>query len=64
LPSSPYVIRMIKWSRTKWEGHVARMGGRKGGVHIGDPKVKTSLRRPRRRCENNIKMDFEKIGWV
>jgi hypothetical protein len=26
--SSPCVIRMIKWSRTKWAGHVVRMGGR------------------------------------
>jgi hypothetical protein len=34
-PYSPYIIRMVNWSRTQWEGHIARMGGRNGGdVHI------------------------------
>jgi hypothetical protein len=33
LYSSPSIIRMIKSRRTKWAGHVARMGRR--GMHIG-----------------------------
>jgi hypothetical protein len=32
--SSPSIIRMIKSSRIRWTGHVARMGGRRG-MHIG-----------------------------
>lgn len=30
---------------------------------VGRPEVKRSLGRPRRRCEDNIKMDFQEIGW-
>jgi len=44
---------------------VARMGeGR--GVHrvlVGKPEGKRPLGRPRRRCEDNIKMDLEEVGW-
>ena len=35
------------------------------GVHkvlVGKPEGKRSLRRPRRRCEENIKMDLEEVG--
>ena len=45
----------------RWAGHVARMGeGR--GVHrvlMGKPEGKRSLGRPRRRWEDNIKMDLQ-----
>ena len=44
----------------RWAGHVARMGeGR--GVHmvlVGKPEGKRPLGRPRRRWEDNIKMDL------
>jgi hypothetical protein len=33
LYSSPNIIRVIKSRRTRWAGHVARMG--RGGVYIG-----------------------------
>ena len=43
---------------------MARMGeGR--GVHkvlVGKPEGKRPLGRPRRRCEDNIKMDLEEVG--
>ena len=43
---------------------MARMGeGR--GVHrvlIGKPEGKRPLGRPRRRCEDNIKMDLQEVG--
>jgi hypothetical protein len=29
LYSLPSIIRMIKWRRMRWAGHVARMGGRR-----------------------------------
>ena len=47
----------------KWAGHVARMGeGR--GVHrvlVGKPEGRP-LGRPRRRWEDNIKMDLREVG--
>jgi hypothetical protein len=33
LYSSPCIIRMIKSSKVRWAGHVARIG--RGGIHIG-----------------------------
>ena len=48
----------------RWAGHVARMGeGR--GVHkvlVWKPKEKGPLGRPRRRWEDNIKMDLQEVG--
>jgi len=47
-------------------GHVARM--REGrGVHrglVGKPEGKRPLGRPRRRWEDNIKMDLREVGVV
>jgi hypothetical protein len=47
-----------------WEGHVARMGEERG-VHrvlVGKPEGKRPLGRPRRRWEDNIKMDLQEVG--
>ena len=43
-------------------GHVARMGERRGvyRVLVGKPERKRPLVRPRRRWEDNIKMDLQK----
>ena len=48
----------------RWAGHVARMGDRKGvyRVLVGKPEGKRPLGRPRRRWEDNIKMDLQKVG--
>ena len=49
--------------RMRWAGHVARMGEDRG-VHrvlVGKPEGKRPLGRPRRRWEDNIKMDFQKV---
>ena len=48
----------------RWAGHVARMG-KDRGVHrvlVGKPEGKRSLGRPRRRWEDNIKMDLQEVG--
>jgi len=47
-----------------WAGHVARMGERKGvyRILVGKLKVKRPLGRNRRRWEDNIKMDLQKVG--
>jgi hypothetical protein len=63
LYSSPNVVRVIK-SRRMWAGHVARMEEGKGAyrVLVGRPEGKRPLGRPRRRWEDNIKMDLTEIG--
>jgi hypothetical protein len=33
-------------------------------VLVGKPEGKRPLGRPRRRWEDNIKMDFQEVGWV
>ena len=45
-------------------GHVARMGERRDiyRVLVGKPEGKRPLGRPRRRREDNIKMDLQKVG--
>jgi len=32
LYSSPIIVRVTKWRRMRWSGHVARMGRGEGGV--------------------------------
>ena len=48
----------------RWAGHVARMeeGRIVYKVLVGKPEGKIPLGRPRRRWEDNIKMDLEKVG--
>ena len=62
---------MIKSRRSRWAGHVARMEEGRSAFKIltGKPTGKTPLGRPRRRWEENIRMDLEEIGinacnWV
>ena len=45
-------------------GHVARMGERRGvcRVLMWKPEGKRPLGRPRRRWEDNIKMDLQEVG--
>jgi hypothetical protein len=60
LYSSPNVIRVIKSKRMRWVGHVARMGEGRGAYRIlvGRPEGRGPLGRPRRRWEDDIKMDL------
>ena len=66
LYSLPNILRVVKSRRMRWAGHVVRMG--KGRVvHrvlVGKPEGKTPLGRPRRRWEDNIKMDLQEVGGV
>ena len=62
---SPNIFRVIESRRMRWVGHVARMGERKGvyRVLVGKPEGKRTLGRPRRRWEDNIKMDLQEVGF-
>jgi hypothetical protein len=65
LYSSPSIVRVIKARRMRWAGHVARMGEVRGAYNIlvGRPEGKRPLGRPRRRWEDNIKVDLREIGF-
>ncbi|KAJ4435551.1 hypothetical protein ANN_18167 [Periplaneta americana] len=60
LYSSPDIIRNIKSRRLRWAGHIARMGESQNAyrVLVGTPAGKIPLGRPRRRWEDNIKIDL------
>jgi len=48
----------------RWAGHVACMGERRDiyRILVGKPEGKRPLGRPRRRWEENIKMDLQEVG--
>ena len=68
---SPKIVRVIKSRRLRWAGHVATMEEGRSAFNIltSKPTGKRPLGRPRRRWEDNIRMDLEEIGinagnWV
>jgi hypothetical protein len=65
LYSSPYIFRMIRSRRIGWANHVACVGEMRNAYRIlvGKPQRKRPLRKPRRRWENNIKMNLKEIGF-
>ncbi|KAJ4427033.1 hypothetical protein ANN_26832 [Periplaneta americana] len=52
-------------TRLRWAGHVARMGESRNAyrVLVGRPEGKRPLGMPRRRWEDNIKMDLRELGY-
>ena len=58
---SPNIVRVNKSRRLRWAGYVARMEEGRSAFKIltGKPTGKRSLGRPRRRREDNIRMDPE-----
>jgi len=61
---SPNIVQVIKSRRMRWAGHVVHMGEGRGvyRVLVGIPEGKRPLGRPRRRWEDNIKMDLQEVG--
>jgi hypothetical protein len=65
LYSSPSIIRIIKSSRMRWAGHVARMREKRNAYRllVGKPEGKRPLERPKRIWVDNIRMDLGEVGW-
>jgi hypothetical protein len=66
LYSSPNIIKLIQARKLRWAGHVARKEEGRSDFIILAGK---SLGKPRRRWEDNIRMDLKEIGinttnWV
>ena len=58
------IVRAIKSRILRLASHVARMDERRSAfkILIGTPTGKRSLGRPRRRWEDNFRMELEEIG--
>ena len=60
---SPNIVRVIKSRRMRWAGHVSRMGERRGVYRFWWGNLRERPHgRPRRRWEDNIKMDLRELG--
>ena len=59
------IDRVIKSRSMRWAGHVERMGERRGVVRVlvGKSEGNRRLGRPKRRWEDNIKMDLQEVGY-
>ena len=62
---SPNIVRVIKWRRMRWAGHVARMSEERGvyRVLVGKPEGKRPVGKPRRRWADNIRMDLQQVRY-
>jgi hypothetical protein len=60
------IVRVIKSRRMRWAGDVVNTEERRGAYRnlVGKPEGNRLFGRPRRRWENNVKMDFQKVGCV
>jgi len=65
LYSSPNIIRAIKSRRMRWAEHVAHIkkGAETYRISVERPEVKSPLGRATHRWEDDIKMDFQEVGW-
>jgi len=65
LYSSPNIVRVIKWRRMRWAGHVARMGEEREVYRllVGKLEGRRPLGRPRRRWVDNVRMDLQEVGF-
>jgi hypothetical protein len=64
LYSSPSIIKISKWRRMRWAGHVARMGEKRNVYRLLVRKLegKVPSGRSRYRWIDNIKMNLIEIG--
>jgi hypothetical protein len=61
----PDVLRVIKTRMIRWAGHIARMENMRNSykILVGEAGGKRLLGTPRRRLEDNIRMDLRQIWW-
>jgi hypothetical protein len=61
--ASPNIIRVTKTRSMRWVGHVARMGEMRNeyNILVGRPDGKRILGKPRRKWEDNIRID---VDWI
>jgi hypothetical protein len=61
---SPNIIRIMKFGRMRWAGHMARMGDRRDvcRVLVVRPEGKRPFERPSRRWDYNSKWIFSAVG--
>jgi len=71
LYSSPIIVRVIKIEKNEMGGSCSAYGKRRGvyRVLVGKPEGKRLLGRPRRKWEDNIKMDLQEMrcggmNWI
>ena len=64
LYSSCNIVRVIKSRIMRWAGYIALVGERRGvyRILVGKPECKKPLGRPRRRWEDDIKVDLQEVG--
>jgi hypothetical protein len=62
--SSQNIVKVIKSRRTTWVAHLARMEDIKNAyiILVGKPEAKVPHGRPRRKWEDNIRLDLREIG--
>jgi len=62
---STLISKGITFAGNETGGDVARMGERRSvyRVLLWKPEGKRLLGRPRRRWEDNIKVDLQEVGW-
>jgi hypothetical protein len=58
------VIKLINLRRMRWAGHVAQTGEMRNEhkVFVGKPEGKRPHKRPRRRWEDNVKLNLMEMG--
>jgi hypothetical protein len=63
--SLPSIIKLIKYRRMRWVGHVARMGAKRNGYRLLVGKLEENGLLGRQRCRwvDNIRMDLGEVGW-
>jgi len=64
LYSSSIIVRVIKWRRMRWAGHVGRTGEEREVYRflVGKPEGRRPLGRPGRRWVDYIRMDPQEVG--
>jgi hypothetical protein len=65
LHSSPSIVRKIKSRSMRWAGHKAQIEEKRNvyGLLVGKSEEKRPLGGPRRRWEDNIKINLGEIEW-